>query len=46
REHSERVAAEHFAFCPDNVEQGTATTIRAYAAEYVRSKTGWTFWWD
>jgi hypothetical protein len=44
--HSERVAAEHFAFCPDNIVQGAAPTIRAYTAEQVQSKTGWSFWWD
>jgi hypothetical protein len=43
--HAEHVAAEHFAFCPDNIVQGTGT-IRAYAAEYVLGKSDWWFWWD
>jgi hypothetical protein len=43
--HAERVAAEHFAFCPDNIVQG-AGTIRAYAANYVLGKPDWWFWWD
>lgn len=43
--HAERVAAEHFAFCPDNIVQGTGT-IRAYAGKYVLGKADWWFWWD
>ncbi|MEU9144269.1 DUF4253 domain-containing protein [Streptomyces sp. NPDC048349] len=39
------VAAEHFAFCPDNVWQGSGT-VRAYAEEAVASATHWAFWWD
>ena len=38
------VAAEHFAFCPDNVYQG-AGSIRAYAEE-LPGATRWAFWWD
>ncbi|MCB5167849.1 DUF4253 domain-containing protein [Streptomyces bambusae] len=38
------VAAEHFAFCPDNVWQG-AGSIREYARE-LRGAHTWTFWWD
>jgi hypothetical protein len=44
--HCEHVAAEHFAFCPDNIVQGLNPAIRAYAAEQVRAKAGWSFWWD
>jgi hypothetical protein len=45
--HSERVAAEHFAFCPDNIIQSDdTTTIGAYAREWVQGKDGWGFWWD
>lgn len=39
------VAAEHYAFCPDNVWDGY-DTIRAYAAEEVLDRHEWTFWWD
>ena len=46
KEHAERVAAEHFAFCPDNIVQGEAATIRAYAASVIRKKPVWAFWWD
>ncbi|MEW2622110.1 DUF4253 domain-containing protein [Streptomyces sp. NPDC048106] len=41
---AEAVAAEHFAFCPDNVAQGTGT-IRDYAKELI-GETTWFFWWD
>ncbi|MEU3609865.1 DUF4253 domain-containing protein [Streptomyces sp. NPDC035033] len=39
------VAAEHFAFCPDNVWQGHATDLVAYAGHLVGADA-WTFWWD
>jgi hypothetical protein len=38
------VAAEHFAFCPDNIWNGN-DSIAAYAEEIVGEKH-WTFWWD
>ncbi|MER7111299.1 DUF4253 domain-containing protein [Streptomyces sp. NPDC000229] len=38
-------AAEHYAFCPDNVWDGYET-LRAYAAEEVLDRHDWTFWWD
>ncbi|MER6332351.1 DUF4253 domain-containing protein [Streptomyces sp. NPDC001034] len=41
---AEAVAAEHFAFCPDNITQG-ADTLHAYAKELV-GETTWFFWWD
>ena len=39
-----RVAAEHFAFCTDNVDQG-AGSIRALAQE-LEGAPIWSFWWD
>ncbi|CAM5546101.1 DUF4253 domain-containing protein [Streptomyces avidinii] len=39
------VAAEHFAFCPDNIWQGSGS-IRAYADEAVTGSGHWGFWWD
>ncbi|MEV6956490.1 DUF4253 domain-containing protein [Streptomyces sp. NPDC051183] len=39
------VAAEHFAFCPDNVWQGSGS-IRAYADEALTGSAHWSFWWD
>jgi len=38
------VAAEHFAFCPDNVRQG-AGSIREYAEDLLGA-TRWSFWWN
>ncbi|MBD0737341.1 hypothetical protein BGM09_29320 [Streptomyces sp. CBMA29] len=38
------VAAEHFAFCPDNIWQ-SAGTLTAYADQLVDSHE-WGFWWD
>jgi hypothetical protein len=38
------VAAEHFAFCADNVRQG-AGSIREYAEDLLGA-TRWSFWWD
>ncbi|MEU9479259.1 DUF4253 domain-containing protein [Streptomyces sp. NPDC048191] len=45
QEDAEAVAAEHFAFCPDNVLQGDRDTLRTYAKDLVGAST-WTFWWD
>jgi hypothetical protein len=38
------ISAEHHAFCPDNVQQGSGS-IRAYAEE-IRGRNWWAFWWD
>ncbi|MEU4098459.1 DUF4253 domain-containing protein [Streptomyces sp. NPDC026673] len=43
-EEAEAVAAEHFAFCPDNITQGSGS-LRAYAESLVAVPT-WSFWWD
>ncbi|WP_312871166.1 DUF4253 domain-containing protein [Streptomyces lonarensis] len=41
-----RVAAEHHAFCPDNVWQNTpGGTLARYAASLVGEDV-WSFWWD
>ncbi|MFB7778346.1 DUF4253 domain-containing protein [Streptomyces bauhiniae] len=40
------VAAEHFAFCPDNIWQGRwPYTLTAYA-ERLTNVHNWNFWWD
>ncbi|MET9695259.1 DUF4253 domain-containing protein [Streptomyces sp. NPDC006514] len=39
------VAAEHFAFCPDNIWQGYES-IRVYAEDALVGNPHWTFWWD
>jgi len=41
-----RVAAEHFAFCPDNIWQGWEPfTLTGYARRLVNARS-WNFWWD
>ena len=40
-----RVAAEHFAFCPDNVLQSSTHRLRDYA-ELLVDRPVWDFWWD
>lgn len=44
-EHALHVAAEHFAFCPDNLWQSWHDSHGAYA-EQIRGKHSWGFWWD
>jgi predicted DNA-binding WGR domain protein len=39
-----RIAAEHAAFCPDNITQGVGT-VREYADLLVKAPR-WEFWWD
>ncbi len=41
------LAAEHFAFCPDNITQGSAgvETIEAYGKSLNQNRV-WEFWWD
>jgi hypothetical protein len=43
--HALHVAAEHFAFCPDNVWQSCTTTLVSYA-KTITGRAWWSFWWD
>ncbi|WP_084957683.1 DUF4253 domain-containing protein [Thermoactinospora rubra] len=43
-DHAVHVAAEHWAFCPDNILQGSGD-LRGYAEEIV-GRHAWSFWWD
>jgi hypothetical protein len=43
---AEAVAAEHFAFCPDNITQGSHENLREYAEHEVLNGRVWSFWWD
>jgi hypothetical protein len=43
---AEELAAEHFAFCPDNIWQGSDSTLRAYAEHQLLNQPAWHFWWD
>ncbi|MEV0640397.1 DUF4253 domain-containing protein [Streptomyces sp. NPDC050619] len=40
------VAAEHFAFCPDNIWQGSRPYTLAAYAERITGAHRWDFWWD
>ncbi|MEO6088527.1 MAG: DUF4253 domain-containing protein [Umezawaea sp.] len=40
------VAAEHFAFCPDNVWQGSESHPLAEYADRLVGDHSWAFWWD
>ncbi|GIF47160.1 uncharacterized protein DUF4253 [Asanoa ferruginea] len=44
-DHALHVAAEHFAFCPDNVWQSNTDTLIRYA-ESLTNQACWSFWWD
>jgi len=37
-------AVEHYAVCPDNVDQGIGTV--AALADSLTKSTVWWFWWD
>ncbi|MFI9616118.1 DUF4253 domain-containing protein [Streptomyces sp. NPDC052023] len=39
------VAAEHYAFCPDNLDQGATPSLDAYAGQLIDQEI-WSFWWD
>ncbi|PSM38711.1 hypothetical protein C6Y14_34520 [Streptomyces dioscori] len=43
---AEAIAAEHHAFCPDNITQSAHASLRAYAEREVLGARSWTFWWD
>ncbi|MEG3630710.1 DUF4253 domain-containing protein [Streptomyces poriticola] len=43
---AEAVAAEHLAFCPQNLTRGRHATLRSYAAHEVLSHRTWDFRWD
>ncbi|GHH20494.1 hypothetical protein GCM10018780_66980 [Streptomyces lanatus] len=43
---AEALAAEHLAFCPDNLWQSSDSTIAAYAENQLLNQPAWYFWWD
>lgn len=43
-EQLDRLVAEHYAFCPDNVDQGV-DDLSEYGRE-IAGSTEWMFWWD
>ncbi|WP_254406845.1 DUF4253 domain-containing protein [Streptomyces sp. GMY02] len=46
RDEALAVAAEHFAFCPDNVWQGQHRQALAAYADQLIGVNCWEFWWD
>lgn len=40
------LAREHYAFCPDRVDQCTATGTLGEVADCLRKSSVWYFWWD
>ncbi len=40
------IAKEHYAFCPDRVDQGTESGTLGEVADSIRLSTVWYFWWD
>lgn len=46
QEEAEAIAAEHFAFCPDNITGGDYNTLRVYAEHQLLNQRTWSFWWD
>ncbi|MFE9608254.1 DUF4253 domain-containing protein [Streptomyces sp. NPDC006012] len=42
---AEVLAAEHFAFCPDNITQSGPAGLSTYAEELIGERA-WSFWWD
>ncbi|MEU0333993.1 DUF4253 domain-containing protein [Streptomyces sp. NPDC006193] len=42
---AERLAAEHYALCPNTVTQSGPGSVGAYAEELVGA-TSWAFWWE
>ncbi|MFD9041941.1 DUF4253 domain-containing protein [Streptomyces bottropensis] len=43
---AEAIAAEHFAFCPDNIWQVTTDGTRVSYARTLLGAPLWSFWWD
>lgn len=41
-----KLAKEHFAFCPDRVDQGTQTGTIGEVADCISKSNVWYFWWD
>ncbi|WP_405390176.1 DUF4253 domain-containing protein [Streptomyces sp. NBC_01102] len=40
------LAAEHFAFCPDNIHAAPGDGLDVYAEKHLLGQETWSFWWD
>ncbi|MFF2722097.1 DUF4253 domain-containing protein [Streptomyces sp. NPDC058011] len=40
------LAAEHYAFCPDNIDQSPPYDLDVYAEKAILNQEAWSFWWD
>ncbi|MFG3409917.1 DUF4253 domain-containing protein [Streptomyces sp. NPDC048142] len=45
-EEARALAAEHYAFCPDNIDQSPPHDLDVYAEKAVLNQEAWSFWWD
>ncbi|WP_107489558.1 DUF4253 domain-containing protein, partial [Streptomyces sp. rh34] len=45
-EEARALAAEHYAFCPDNIDQSPPYDLDIYAEKAVLNQEVWSFWWD
>ncbi|MGW1297943.1 DUF4253 domain-containing protein [Streptomyces sp. NPDC002533] len=45
-EEARALAAEHYAFCPDNIDQSAPYDLGVYAEKAVLNQEAWSFWWD
>ncbi|MFF0059862.1 DUF4253 domain-containing protein [Streptomyces microflavus] len=45
-EEARALAAEHYAFCPDNIDQSPAYDLDVYAEKHLLDQEVWSFWWD
>jgi len=43
---AEAIAAEHYAFCPDNITQSSHASLRSYAESEVLGAHSWSFCWN
>ncbi|MEI7029524.1 DUF4253 domain-containing protein [Streptomyces pratensis] len=45
-EEARALAAEHYAFCPDNIDQTPPYDLGVYAEKHLLDQEVWSFWWD
>ncbi|MFJ4966549.1 hypothetical protein EES43_12040 [Streptomyces sp. ADI96-02] len=45
-EEARALAAEHYAFCPDTIDQNPPYDLDAYAEKRLLGQEVWSFWWD